>query len=274
MLTDRVAVITGAGNGIGAEHARLFASLGAHVVVNDIEPENAERVAAEVGGLANSDDIADFEGARRLIAAAVSEYGRLDVLVNNAGVLRDAFFHRMTEEEWDTIVRVHLKGHFAPLRHAADHWRARSKAGEEVNGAVVNTTSASGTFLANPGQANYGTAKAAIAALTLIASAELGRIGVRVNAIAPVARTRLTENVPGMIGELMKQPEFDPRHVSPLVAYLAGADCPLTGKVFSVQGGAIAELHGWTAGETIRHDGDWTVDVIAEKLGGGVTLGT
>jgi NAD(P)-dependent dehydrogenase (short-subunit alcohol dehydrogenase family) len=274
MLRDRVAVITGAGNGIGREHARLFASLGAKVVVNDIEPENAQRVADEVGGIANSDDIADFEGARRLIAAAVDEHGRLDVLVNNAGILRDAFFHRMTEDEWDAIVRVHLKGHFAPLRHAAEHWRARAKAGEDVKGAVVNTTSASGTILPNPGQANYGAAKAAIAALTLVTASELDRIGVRVNAIAPVARTRLTENVPGPIGELMKDPVFDPRHVSPLVAYLLSADCRLTGKVFSVQGGAIAELHGWTSGDTISHDGEWTVDVIAEKLGGGVTLST
>jgi NAD(P)-dependent dehydrogenase (short-subunit alcohol dehydrogenase family) len=264
MLTDRVAAITGAGNGIGAEHAKLFRSLGAKVVVNDVEAGD---------GVDNTDDVSDFAGAGRLIGQAVEEHGRLDVLVNNAGVLRDAFFHRMTEDEWDTVVRIHLKGHFAPLRHAADHWRARSKAGEDVAGAVINTTSASGTFLANPGQANYGAAKAAIAALTLITAAELERIGVRVNAIAPVARTRLTENVPG-IGELMKQPEFDPRHVSPLVAYLASTECTLTGKVFSVQGGAIAELHGWTAGETILHDGDWTVDVVAEKLGGGVRLST
>jgi NAD(P)-dependent dehydrogenase (short-subunit alcohol dehydrogenase family) len=271
MLNNRVVVITGAGNGIGAEHARLFASLGAKVVVNDIEPANASRVADEVGGIANSDDIADFEGARRLIAAAVDEYGKLDVLVNNAGILRDAFFHRMTEEEWDTIVRVHLKGHFAPLRHAVDHWRSRSKAGEDVRGAVVNTTSASGTFLPNPGQANYGAAKAAIAAFTLVTAAELGRIGVRVNAIAPVARTRLTEDVPGMIGEMMKQPEFDARHVSPLVAYLASADCEITGKVFAVQGGAIAELHGWSSGDSITTDGDWTPDLVASKLGAPVT---
>ena len=261
MLTDRVVVITGAGNGIGAEHAKLFRSLGAKVVVNDVEPGP---------GIDNTDDISDFEGARRLIAQAVEEHGRLDVLVNNAGILRDAFLHRMTEDEWDTIIRVHLKGHFAPLRHATDHWRTRSKAGEDVKGAVINTTSASGTFLPNPGQANYGAAKAAIAALTLVAAAELGRIGVRVNAIAPVARTRLTENVPGMVGELMKQPGFEPHHVSPLVAYLASEECTLTGKVYSVQGGALAELHGWTAGETISHDGEWTVDVIAEKLGGAV----
>jgi NAD(P)-dependent dehydrogenase (short-subunit alcohol dehydrogenase family) len=264
MLVDRVCVITGAGNGIGAEHARLFSELGAKVLVNDVEPGD---------GVDNTDDISDFAGAGRLIQQAIDEHGRLDVLVNNAGILRDAFFHRMTEDEWDTIVRVHLKGHFAPLRHAVDHWRERSKAGEEVKGAVINTTSASGTILPNPGQANYGAAKAAIAALTLVTAAELARIGVRVNAIAPVARTRLTENVPGPIGELMKDPVFDPRHVSPLVAYLASEDCPLTGKVFSVQGGAIAELHGWTAGETVTHDGDWTVDVVAAKLGGATLVG-
>ena len=266
-MKGRVCVITGAGNGIGREHARLLASLGAKVVVNDVEAANAQAVADEIGGLANCDDVADFAGARRLIDAAVNEYGRLDVLINNAGILRDAFLHRMTEEEFDAVVRVHLKGHFAPTRHAAEHWRARAKAGEEVRGAVVNTTSASGTYLPNPGQANYGAAKAAIAAFTLVSAAELSRVGVRVNAIAPVARTRLTEDVPGMIGEMMKAPEFDARHVSPLVAYLAGEDCPLTGRIFAVQGGAIAELHGWTAGESVTTDGDWSVEAIAERLG-------
>jgi NAD(P)-dependent dehydrogenase (short-subunit alcohol dehydrogenase family) len=261
MWTDRVVVITGAGKGIGAEHAKLFRSLGATVVVNDVEPGD---------GIDNTDDVSDFAGAGRLIAQTIEQHGKLDVLVNNAGILRDAFFHRMTEDEWDAIIRVHLKGHFAPTRHAVDHWRERSKAGEDVRGAVINTTSASGTFLPNPGQANYGAAKAAIAAFTLVTAAELGRIGVRVNGIAPVARTRLTENVPGMIGELMKQDEFDPRHVSPLVAYLASADCPITGRLFAVQGGSISELQGWSAGASITHDGDWTVDVIADKLGTGV----
>ena len=154
------------------------------------------------------------------------------MLVNNAGILRDAFIGSMTEDQWDLVLAVHLKGHFATLRHAVDHWKARSKAGEEVNAAVINTASASGTFMPNPGQANYGSAKAAIAALTLVAAAELGRYGVRVNAIAPVARTRLTVDVPGPIGEMMKAPEdpdqfdpFHPRHVSPLVAFLAREDC-------------------------------------------------
>ena len=198
------------------------------------------------------------------------------MLVNNAGILRDAFFHRMTEDEWDLVLKVHLKGHFCTLRHATDHWRARSKAGEEVNGAVINTASASGTYLPNPGQANYGTAKAAIAALTLVTAAELGRIGVRVNGIAPAARTRLTEDVP-MIGEAMKAPEdpdafdmFHPKHVSPLVAYLAREDCSITGKLYAVQGGGISEMSGWTVGESVATEGDWDQEKLERGLGAGV----
>ncbi len=289
ILDGRVAIITGAGNGIGREHALLFASEGAKVVVNDLggDPDGsgadaspATKVADEIvaaGGeaVANHDDVADFAAARRLVEQAVSEFGRLDVLVNNAGILRDAFLHRMTEDEWDMVVRVHLKGHFSALRHATDHWRARSKAGEEVKGAVINTTSASGTFLANPGQANYGSAKAAIAALTLVAAAELARIGVRVNAIAPAARTRLTADVPGIVGELMRKPDdpdafdpFDPAHISPIVAYLAREDCPITGRLFAVQGGAISELVGWRAGETFSTDRAWTQEILERQLGG------
>jgi NAD(P)-dependent dehydrogenase (short-subunit alcohol dehydrogenase family) len=233
----------------------------------------AEIVSAGGEAVANHDDVASFEGAGAMVAQAIDAFGRLDVLVNNAGILRDAFLHRMTEDEWDLVVRVHLKGHFAPLRHAADHWRARSKAGEAVNGAVINTTSASGTYLPNPGQANYGSAKAAIAALTLVSAAELGRLGVRVNAIAPAARTRLTEDVP-MIGEMMKAPEdpyafdvFAPEHVSPLVAFLASESCGLTGKLFAVQGGTICEMHGWTVGDAISTEGPWTFQAIANGLG-------
>jgi NAD(P)-dependent dehydrogenase (short-subunit alcohol dehydrogenase family) len=287
ILEDRVAVVTGAGNGIGREHALLFASEGAKVVVNDLgglgdgtgsDPSAAQKVVEEItaaGGeaVANHDDVSDFDAAGRLIGQAVDTYGRLDVLVNNAGILRDAFFHRMTEDEWDAVLRVHLKGHFAPLRHAAAHWKERSKAGEEVRGAAVNTTSASGTYLPNPGQANYGAAKAAIAAFTLVTAAELRRIGVRVNAVAPAARTRLTADVP-MIGEMMKAPEnpdafdpFHPKHVAPLVAFLCREDCTVSGKVFAVQGGTIAELEGWSAGATHAHEGDWTQDALVAALG-------
>jgi NAD(P)-dependent dehydrogenase (short-subunit alcohol dehydrogenase family) len=288
MLDGKVAIVTGAGQGIGRATAELLAGEGAQVVVNDLggnpdgtgaDASPAQKVVDEIaaqGGeaVANHNDVADFAGAKGLIDQAVDTYGRLDVLVNNAGILRDAFFHRMTEDEWDTVLRVHLKGHFSPLRHAADHWRARSKAGEDVKGAVINTASASGTYLPNPGQANYGAAKAAIAALTLVTSAELGRIGVRVNAIAPAARTRLTIGVPGMVGEMMKKPDdpdafdtFDPAHVSPLVVYLAREDCPLTGKLLAVQGGAISEIEGWHATSSFTTEGDWTQEVLERELG-------
>ena len=288
-LDGRVAVITGAGNGIGREHALLFASEGAKVVVNDLggnpdgtgaDASPATTVAREIsdgGGeaIANHDDVSSWQGARNLIAQTIEAFGQLDVLVNNAGILRDAFIGSMTEEQWDLVLAVHLKGHFATLRHAVDHWKARSKAGDDVQAAVINTASASGTFMPNPGQANYGSAKAAIAALTLVAAAELGRYGVRVNAIAPVARTRLTVDVPGPIGEMMKAPEdpdqfdrFHPRHVSPLVAFLAREDCSLTGQVFAVQGGAINPMTGWTVAEAITTEGDWTQEALEAHLGG------
>jgi NAD(P)-dependent dehydrogenase (short-subunit alcohol dehydrogenase family) len=287
ILEGRVAVITGAGRGIGREHALLFAREGAKVLVNDLggtsvgagaDASAAQEVVAEIrqaGGeaVAGHQDVADWEGARSLIAQGVQEFGQVDILINNAGILRDAFLHRMSEQEWDSVLHVHLKGHFSALRHAVDHWRTRSKAGEEVKGAVVNTISASGTVLPNAGQANYGSAKAAIAALTLVAAGELERLGVRVNAIAPAARTRLTVDVP-MIGELVKAPEdpgafdhFHPRHVSPLVAYLASDRCPFTGKVFAVQGGSISELHGWTYGETVNVEEEWTFETLEEHLG-------
>ncbi|HEY1358391.1 MAG TPA: SDR family oxidoreductase [Thermoleophilaceae bacterium] len=288
-LEGRIAAITGAGRGIGREHALLFASEGAKVVVNDLggaadgtgeDASAAQAVVDEIeaaGGeaVANHDDVSTWDGAAGLVAQAVDAYGRLDVLVNNAGILRDAFIVSMTEEQWDAVLAVHLKGHFCALHHAGAHWRERSKAGEEVRAAVVNTASGSGTFMPNAGQVNYGAAKAGIAALSLVASQELGRYGVRVNAIAPVARTRLTVQTPGPIGEMMKEPDdpdafdaFHPRHVSPLVAYLAGEDCELTGKLFSVQGGAISELSGWTVEDGITTDGDWSVEQIAAQLGG------
>ena len=288
ILDGRVAVITGAGNGIGREHALLFAREGAQVVVNDLggssdgtgaDASAAQRVVDEIlaaGGeaVANHGDVADWEGARTLVADAVEAFGRLDVLVNNAGILRDAFLHRMTEDEWDLVVKVHLKGHFATLRHATDHWKERQKAGEQVlDAAVVNTASMSGLTLPNPGQANYGAAKAGIAALTLVAAAELGRLGVRVNAIAPAARTRLTVDVPGFVGEMVKAPEdpdaldvYGPHQISPLVAYLASSECSATGKVYEVQGGRITEFEGWRAGATVESDTDWTVAAVADRL--------
>ena len=283
----RVAIVTGAGRGIGREHALLLAREGASVVVNDLGGANdgtgadagpAQQVVDEItaaGGkaVANTDNVAQWEGAAALVQQAVDEFGGLDILVNNAGILRDAYIAGMTEEQWDAVIAVHLKGHAACLQHAAAYWKAQSKAGEPVNAAVVNTASASGTFMPNAGQANYGAAKAGIAALTLVAADELERYGVRVNAIAPIARTRLTLATPGMgalFAEEIPEGEFDPfspANISPLVAYLADGDCKLTGKVFAVQGGGISELAGWHSTRTIETDGPWTVDDIAAQLG-------
>ncbi|AYF75081.1 SDR family NAD(P)-dependent oxidoreductase [Nocardia yunnanensis] len=288
-LDGRVAIITGAGRGIGREHALLFAREGAAVVVNDLGGSNAgegtdagpahevvnEIVAAGGRAIANTDSVADWQGAKNLVDQAVSEFGRLDVVVNNAGILRDAFLAGMDETQWDAVIAVHLKGHAAVLRHAAAYWKEQSKAGNQPVAAVVNTASASGVTVPNAGQGNYGAAKAAIAALTLVAADELSRYGVRVNAIAPIARTRLTLATPGM-GEMMaaqqaglEDGEFDafsPANISPLVAYLATEKCPITGKVFAVQGGAISELAGWHDVKTIETEGPWLIDDIAGRL--------
>jgi NAD(P)-dependent dehydrogenase (short-subunit alcohol dehydrogenase family) len=277
-LDGRVAIITGAGRGIGREHALLFAAEGARVVVNDFDPEVAETVAKEVGGVAVAGDVAAWDLAESLVTKAVDHFGRLDILVNNAGILRDRFLADMTEAEWDAVINVHLKGHFAPLHHAAAYWKAAFKGaastgGEPVRGAVVNTASASGTFLPNPGQINYGAAKAGIAAMTLVAAQELGRYGVRVNGIAPVARTRLTEDVP-VVSQMVAAPTdegafdtYHPSHVSPLVAYLCTAGCTITGKLFAVQGGLVQELEGWRGGKSYETTGPWSVATVRERLG-------
>ncbi|MER6973730.1 SDR family oxidoreductase [Nocardioides sp. NPDC000445] len=285
-LDGRVAVVTGAGRGIGREHALLLAREGAAVVVNDLGGANdgagsdagpAQEVADEIkaaGGraVANTDNIATWAGAQALVDQAVEKLGGLDIVVNNAGILRDAFVAGITEAQYDSVIDVHLKGHFAVLHHAAAYWKERSKAGEQVAASVINTASASGTFAVNSGQANYGAAKAGIAAMTLVAAQELERYGVRVNAIAPVARTRLTLATPGM-GALFAQevPEgefdaFSPANIAPIVAYLAQEKCPLSGQVLAVQGGAIQRLVGWTIEETIETDGPWLVDDLERRL--------
>ncbi len=284
-LDGRVAIITGAGRGIGREHALLFAAEGAKVVVNDlggaVDGSGDDRNAAEqvvdeirsIGGeaLANTDDIAEFEGARHLIDSAVEAFGDLHVLVNNAGILRDKMLVNMSEADWDAVIHVHLKGHFAPTRHAAAYWREQSKEGKEVHASVVNTSSTSG-LLGNPGQTNYGAAKAGIAAFTVIASAELSRYGVHVNAIAPAARTRMTEQTPGLT-DIVKAPTdpkrfdvWDPANISPLVAYLAGASCPFTGKVFFIQGGQVRVFQPWTMTDTLEKSERWAVEDLAEEL--------
>jgi len=284
-LEGRVAVITGSGRGIGREHALLFAAEGAKVVVNDVgtamdgsgsDLSPAEQVVAEItaaGGsaVANHDDVADWEGGKRLIDTALSAFGELHVLVNNAGILRDRVLVNMSVEEWDSVIHVHLKGHFVPTRHAAAHWREETKAGREVRAAVINTSSTSG-LLGNPGQTNYGAAKAGIAAFSVICAQELSRYGVRVNAIAPAARTRMTQSTPGL-AEIVGPPEdaghfdvWDPANVSPLVAYLATEDCPASGRVFYVQGGTIRTFQNWTMTDTVEKQGRWNVAELQAEM--------
>jgi NAD(P)-dependent dehydrogenase (short-subunit alcohol dehydrogenase family) len=284
-LDGRVAIITGAGRGLGREHALLFASEGARLVVNDRggapdgsgdDTSAAEAVAEEVRALggdavANTDDVADWEGGQRLVNAAVETFGRLDVLVNNAGILRDRALVNMTEAEWDDVISVHLKGHFVPTRFAAAYWREQAKAGEEVRASIVHTSSTSG-LLGNPGQTNYGAAKAGIGAFSIICAQELARYGVRSNCIAPAARTRLTEATPGL-GEMVAAPSdgfdiWDPANVSPLVAYLASDACELTGRTFFVQGGTVRVMEPWQLGHTLERDERWTVADLAELVPG------
>jgi NAD(P)-dependent dehydrogenase (short-subunit alcohol dehydrogenase family) len=275
-LDGRVAIITGAARGLGREHALLFAAEGAKVVVNDLggdmhgeggDLSPAMQVVEEIkamGGEAvvNGDNVADWDGAQRLVQQAVDTFGDLHVLVNNAGILRDRVIINMTEAEWDAVVTVHLKGHFAPTRHAAVYWREQTKAGKEVKASIIHTTSTSGLF-ANPGQANYDSAKSGIATLSQVCAKELTRYGVRSNAIAPGARTRLTEATPGL-GDRIQPPEdgfdvWDPANVSPFVAYLATADCPITGECFMVQGGRVQRAASWSRAEKIEKTDRWTV---------------
>ena len=280
-LEGRVAIITGAGRGIGREHALLFAAEGAKLVVNDLggspdgsgsDQSPAEEVVAEIkagGGeaIANHDDVADWEGSQRLVNSAIEAFGDLDILINNAGILRDRVLVNMTEQEWDDVVRVHLKGHFAPSRWAAAYWREEAKAGRERPRNLVHTSSTSG-LLSNPGQSNYGAAKSGIATFTEICQKELDRYGVRCNAIAPAARTRLTATVPGIEERDAERAaeaastgfdKFAPENISPFVAYLATEDCPIAGKVFFVYGGAIHLFQPWTIVDKIETDGRWTV---------------
>jgi len=279
-LEGRVAIITGAGRGLGREHALLFASEGAKVVVNDLggdmhgeggDPSSAMQTVADIeamGGEAvvNGDNVADWDGAERMVRQAVDTFGDLHILVNNAGILRDRVIINMTEAEWDAVIAVHLKGHFCPTRHAAAYWREQTKAGNTVNASIVHTSSTSGLF-ANPGQANYGAAKTGIATLSQICAKELSRYGVRSNAIAPAARTRLTEATPGL-SEVVKAPDagfdvWDPANVSPFVAYLATADCPFTGETFLVQGGTVQRVQSWSGAEKLEKDDRWTIEELA-----------
>jgi NAD(P)-dependent dehydrogenase (short-subunit alcohol dehydrogenase family) len=270
----RVVIVTGAARGLGRAHALAFAAEGARVVVNDLgveldgtsaRSEPAEEVVEEIrvaGGeaIANGDDIADWDGAARLVRAATDTFGDLHVVVNNAGFVRDRMFANAEEDEWDAVVRVHLKGHFAASRHAAAYWRDRSKAGESVDARIINTSSGAG-LLGSVGQAAYSAAKAGIATLTLVQAAELGRYGVTANAIAPSARTRMTE---GVFTEMMARPDsgfdaMDPANVSPLVVWLGSADArDVTGRVFEIEGGKVSVADGWHHGPARDKQDRWT----------------
>jgi NAD(P)-dependent dehydrogenase (short-subunit alcohol dehydrogenase family) len=284
-LDGRVAIITGAGRGLGREHALLFAAEGAKVVVNDLggaaDGGGSDRTAAEqvvdeitaMGGeaVADANNVADWDGGQALIASAIDTFGGLDILVNNAGILRDRMLVSMSEAEWDSVVEVHMKGHFVPTRWAATYWREQTKAGHEVRASIINTSSTSG-LLGNPGQTNYGAAKAGIGSFSIICAKELVRYGVRSNCIAPAARTRLTEATPGL-GEIVKPPDdveafdvWDPANVSPLVAYLATADCPFNGATFFVQGGTVRLMEPWRMGEGVEQADRWTIGGLEEAL--------
>jgi NAD(P)-dependent dehydrogenase (short-subunit alcohol dehydrogenase family) len=269
----RIVIVTGAGRGIGRSHALEFASQGAKVVVNDLGatvdgtgadagPAN-EVVAAikDMGGeaIANGEDVSDFDAAKRLIDTAVETFGGLDVLVNNAGILRDRMLINMTPEEWDAVIRVHLRGTFGPTQHAAVYWRERSKAGETNDARIINTSSSSGIY-GNPGQTNYGAAKAGIAAFTIIAAMELGRYGITVNAIAPGALTRMTAGLrPDQ--EQAAPGEFDsrsPDNIAPLVVWLGSSkSAGISGRVFNVAGGTISVAEGWHPGPAAKKDDRW-----------------
>ncbi|MCC9196784.1 SDR family oxidoreductase [Arthrobacter sp. zg-Y820] len=278
----RVAIVTGAGRGLGREHALELARQGAKVVVNDLGTtlngvaeasgpahEVVALIRAEGGeAVANGADVADFEQAAALVRQAIDTFGRLDVLVNNAGFVRDRMLVNTSEEEWDAVIRVHLKGHFAPLRHASEYWRNEAKAGRTHDARVINTSSGAG-LQGSVGQASYSAAKAGIAGLTLVAAQELGRYGVTVNAIAPSARTRMTE---GAFAEAMAIPEsgFDamnPANVSPIVAWLAsGSSAAVTGRVIEIEGGRICIEEGWNHGPAEDAGQRWDAAAAGEAI--------
>ncbi|MGV9303429.1 SDR family NAD(P)-dependent oxidoreductase [Nonomuraea sp. NPDC003727] len=282
-LDGRVVLITGAGRGIGREEALHFAAEGAKVVVNDpgvaidgsggdsgVAAAVVEEIVARGGqAVASTDSVADWDGARRMVDTALQVFGDLHVVVNNATIERNRALADLTEEEFDDVVAVKLKGTFAVTRWAARYWRERSEAGVRVDRAVVNTSSGSGLLNPLPTQASYAAGNAGVAALTIVGALELGRYGVRVNCLSPsMARTRLTLDVPGMREEPPAD-GFDPLHPStsaPVAAYLASAACPLTGQVLSVRGGSVAVNHGWSRGGHVRKEGRWTVGELAEKL--------
>ncbi len=283
-LDGRVAIVTGAGRGLGREHARLLAAHGVRVVVNDlgVEPDGAgtdegpaDDVVAEIrdaGGeaIASYDDVADWDGAHRVVDAAIRAFGDLDIVVNNAGILRDSTIVNMSEDDFDDVIRVHLKGHAATTKWAASFWREQHKLGADRRRNLVHTSSTSGLY-ANPGQSNYGAAKSAIATFNQVAAHELEQYGVVSNCVVPGARTRLTMASPGL-PEIMEEPAdgfdiWDPANASPLVAYLASRSCPFSGETFYVQGGTVRRLEPWSlVGTSIEQATRWDVADLAEAM--------
>lgn len=280
MTEGRIVVVTGAGGGIGRAHALLFAAEGAHVVVNDVggsrageghDAGPAQRVVDEItaaGGsaVANTDDISSWAGAEALVRQAIDTFGGLDVVVNNAGILRDRMMVNMSEAEWDDVLRVHLKGTFATAHHAAVYWREESKAGRARDAAIINTTSASGVF-GNVGQSNYGAAKAGIAAFTVITALELGRYGVTVNAVSPTALTRMTEDLAGFAERRDTGGGLAPEHISPVVVWLGSMTArDVTGRAFGVRGTRVTVLEGWSNGPSVQRPEPWTPGELAEVM--------
>jgi NAD(P)-dependent dehydrogenase (short-subunit alcohol dehydrogenase family) len=277
----RVVIVTGAGRGLGRAHALEFAEEGARVVVNDVgaslagegtDPSPAEQVAAEIragGGEAviSGDDVSDWDGAGRMVAQAIAAFGRLDTLVCNAGIVRDRMLVNMNVDEWDAVMRVHLRGMFCPVRHAVDHWRGRAKAGESVAARIVTTSSGAGLF-GSVSQANYVAAKAGIAGFTVVAAAELARYDIAVNGIAPSARSRMTETA---FAEMMRRPEhgfdaMDPANVSPLVVWLGSGECSVTGRMFEIAGGQLSVADGWQHGAVVDRGARWNPSEIGAAV--------
>lgn len=282
ICSERVVIVTGAGRGLGREYALAFAAEGAAVVVNDIgtslggegkDDSPAQQVVDEIRGagghaIANGEDVADWNGAGRLVAAAIAAFGRLDVVVNNAGIVRDRMFVSATIEEWDATMRVHLRGHFCVARHAVDHWRVRSKAGETVAARIINTTSGAG-LQGSIAQAAYSTAKGGIAALTLVQAAELARYDITANALAPSARTRMTEQA---FADKMAVVEGafdvqDPANIAPIVVWLGSTESAgVTGRVFELEGGRITLEDGWDRGATVDRGGRWRPAEVGDAM--------
>ncbi len=274
---DRVVIITGAGGGLGAAHAKLLASEGAKVVVNDVNEAAAHQVVEQIfagGGQAivNTSDITSYDESFDVVEQAINTFGDLHGVVNNAGINRDRMFASMTEDDWDMIISVHLKGHFCITSHAVHYWRGKSKEGAEINARIINTSSGAG-LQGSIGQSNYAAAKAGIAALTLNQAAELSRYGITANTIVPAARTGMTTAVAEM-AERMKKPEdgsFDywsPGNVSPVVAYLVSIDSRhITGKAFEIEGGRLSICDGWRSTEPIDKGDRWQIDELGTKIG-------